>query len=684
MGAIGNAVSTLAGWGLNLLKLGGMVEVIVPVSNYHQTKLCLKFMIFPVDDKVYKPIFTGDFAMNWLALILILIPGSAAFGYEVPSTVRQKYQALYNQAIVSHPDGSKQFGEARLFHRGGIRVLYVKGDRFEMAFQHGRLLRDEVHQGALSQVANIVANSARNSFPKIPAVVEPVIKVIYKLYGDNMLKHGAKTFGVSMDDFLLESYGLSEGSGFKLDDVVHAMLGPEILQVILGEMSSKNAPKPAGVNECTDFAIGPSGTESGGYVIGRNTDYPLNGSFDRFPTVIYYHPTDGTQRSMAVTSAGLHMAGVVGFNESGIFIGVHTIPTTQVSKKGNPVFGVGQYVLRNARSFDEAVAIFKKMKPAAGWTYTLVSTRERRSGSVELTNQNIAVRETTGGVHIQTNHFKTPEMQGANLDLNASINEDTRARYIRAEQLIAEMPGKMDPDYAVRILSDKFDPFNHETRGLANVIAAHTTLTSAVFDTGAGHVFVASGTAPVSTTPYVELPLINGFDPDKFGAEDFGVIENSSYHRDFPQESQAEQLYIQAKTAFESDIDPKKSSQILSDVIAMDPKNAAYYFVRGIITLKAHNVADAEQTFTACTKLPYEHYRLACHYYLGRIAADRGDRAEAEAAFKIVLDQAVPEVEAPLIRAARSSLDKVKKRGRLKLNADTIAIFMPEADVVEY
>ena len=622
--------------------------------------------------------------MNWYAFILLLMPAFAAYGYDVPSSVRQKYQHLYEQSVELKPDGSKQFGEARLFNRGGVRVLYVKGDRFEMAFQHGRLLRDEVHQGALSQVANIVANSARNSFPKIPAVVEPAIKAIYKVYGQNMLNHGAKTFGVSMDDYLLESYGLSEGAGFNLDDVVHAMVGPEILQVILGEMSAKNAPKPAAVNECTDFAVGPSGTESGGYVIGRNTDYPLNGSFDRFPTVIYYHPTDGTQRSMAVTSAGLHMAGVVGFNESGIFLGVHTIPTTQVSKKGNPIFGVGQYILRNARSFDEAITLFKKMRPAAGWTYSLVSTKEGRSASVELSNHNVAVRETTGTAHIQTNHYKSPEMQSANLDLNASINEDTRARYARAEQLIGENPGKLDVTYAVRILSDKWDPFNQEIRGLANVIAAHTTLTSVVLDTGAGHIFVASGLAPVSTTPYVELPLVNRFDPDKFGEEYYGVIENSSYHRDYPRESQAEQLYIKAKTAFETDVDAKKSSRILADVIAMDPKNAAYYFVRGIITLKAHDVADAKATFAACTKLNYEHYKLACRYYLGRIAADRGERAEAEAAFKSVVEQARPETEAPLIRAAVRSLDKVKKRGRLKLNADTIAIFMPEADVVEY
>ncbi len=654
------------------------------MPNLRALRISLKYSGISVEDFGYKSKFTGEFAMNWLAWILVLIPGAVAYGYEVPSSVRRKYQDLYAQRVEVLQDGSRRFGDARLFNRGGIRVLYVKGDRFEMAFQHGRLLHDEVHQGALSQVASIVANSARNSFPKIPSVVEPAIKAIYKLYGGSLLKHGAETFGVSMDDYLLESYGLSEGADFKLDEVVHAMVGPEILQVILGEMSAKNAPKPTGVNECTDFAIGPSGTQSGGYVIGRNTDYPLNGSFDRFPTVIYYHPTDGTQRSMAVTSAGLHMAGVVGFNESGIFIGVHTIPTTQVSKKGNPIFGVGQYVLRNARSFDEAVALFRKMKPAAGWTYTLVSTREGRSGSVELTNQNVAVRETSGGVHIQTNHFKSAEMVSANLDVNASINEDTRARYMRAEQLIAEMPDKMDPDYAVKILSDKFDPINHETRGLANVIAAHTTLTSVVLDTGAGHIFVASGVAPVSTTPYVELPLINGFDPGKFGEENFGVIENSSYHRDYPRESQAEQLYIKAKTAFETDVDAKKSSEILADVIAMDPKNAAYHFVRGIITLKAHNFTDAEKTFTSCTKLPYEHYRLACHYYLGRIAAQRGDRAVAVTAFKLVLDEAVPEVEAPLIRSARKSLDAVRKRGRLKFNPDTIAIFMPEADVVEY
>jgi hypothetical protein len=122
------------------------------------------------------------------------------------------------------------------------------------------------------------------------------------------------------------------------------------------------------------------------------------------------------------------MAGVVGYNESGLFLGVHTVPTLDVSEKGNPVFFVGQKVLKDAKTFDEAVHIFEQYKPAAGWTYTLVSAKEKRHASIELSNHNLFVREDEGDLHVQTNHYVSPEMAAFNLDLNATINEDSKAR----------------------------------------------------------------------------------------------------------------------------------------------------------------------------------------------------------------------------------------------------------------
>jgi hypothetical protein len=625
---------------------------------------------------------------TWMTVAVLIISASSASAFEVPRSVPQsidaRYQALYKLQTEALPDGSVRLGPARLMYRGGIRVLYVAGDAFEMAYQHGRLLREDIVRGALPQTANIIKNTVLNSFPQIPLATDTAIKTIYNLYSGGMIDYAVNQQKIPRDQFLADAYGIARGAGLSLDQVIFALTGPESLQVLLGERAkgNKQLPAPLMVNECTDFTA-PSASGDG-MIVGRNTDYPLNGTFDRYPTVVYYHPSDGGQAYMSVTSAGLHTAGVVGFNASGLYLGIHTIPTAQVSKAGLPAFYIGEQVLRHARSFDQAVNLFRTMKPAAGWTYTLVSTGERRAASVEITNQGMGVRESNDSWHAQSNHFITSEMSSANLDLNATINQDSRARLLRAENLIAEAGQTLTATDAVRILSDKVDPFTGDVSAFGNVIAVHTTLTSAVFDTSAGKAFVASGTAPVSLTPFIELPLAGALDPEKFDSTDYETITNDGFHTDHPSLSRAEQLYIRAKSAYETELDTKKSASILSQVMTQAPGSMAYAFVYSIMSLKSGDVEGAKRALWNCAESDHPHYRLACRYYLGRIAASRGERNAATSLLSAVIAEANPEIERPLLNAAKNSLKKLKQWGRHKLNAHSIAIFMPEADVVEY
>ncbi|NBV49712.1 hypothetical protein EBR78_00680 [bacterium] len=619
-------------------------------------------------------------------IILVGFLSQALWAYEVPTWVREKYAPLYQLSVEQLPDGSARFHRGRRFEREGVYVLSLHGDTFEMAFQHGRLLQQQVQGGALPQVASIVENSLKNALPNIPMVASVAAEYFQKNYSDKILAHAINNLGGNEEELLLEAYGLAEGSGFSTDLVLKGVLGPESLQVVLGErMKGKTSfPISGSANSCTDFVVKGSVTASGEMIVGRNTDYPLNGFFDRYPTVIYYHPTDGAQRYLSVTSAGLHNAGVIAYNESGLFIGVHTIPTTEVSTSGHPVFLVGQEVMRSAHNFDEAVAIFEKYKPAAGWTYTLASVKENRMASIELTHQRISVREAKVDWHAQTNHYITQKMKNANLDMNASVTEDTHARFLRTEQMIQEGKGHFGVPEAIKILSDKWDPIRQEVKGLGNVVAVHTTLSSVVVDPAHGRMFVASGTAPVSLTPYVELPLIQEWDAAQFFSDSFQVLENSDYFKTHPHLAQAEQKYIEAKTAFETDNDPKRATQILEESIRLDPQNAAYTFVHGILALKAGDMDSAEKSFLENLQKTYLHYRLASQYYLGRIHASRGKSKRALQAFEAVLKEANPQVEAPLIKATRKALQQVKRLKRVPLMGSTLVIFMPEADMVEY
>lgn len=618
--------------------------------------------------------------------LIVFIFVQTVFAYEVPSWIKEKYQSLYQAKIVTESDGSVRFHQGRLFKRGGIRVLSLKGDKFEMAFQHGRLLESDTLEGALPQTAAMLERAVRNTIPNIPVVTSAVVDYFYKNYTDKILEYGIKSQGGDATKLLLEAYGLSEGANLPLDMVIRGVLGPESLQVVLGErmQGKKSVPAAGLVNSCTDFVARGEATAQGEMVIGRNTDYPLNGYFDKFPTLIYYHPTDGDQKHLAVTSAGLHNAGVIGFNESGLFIGVHTIPTTEVSTNGNPVFLVGQEVMQKAKSFDEAVALFEKYKPAAGWTYTLASIYENRVASIELTNKRIAVREAQGPVHAQSNHYRSAELLNANLDLNATVTEDSYARLIRAEELIQRNLGHFSVEEAVQILSDKFDPINQRVKGFGNVIAVHTTLSSAVFDPARGRLFMASGMGPVSLSSYIEFPLVREFDESHFLESGYKTLENSSFKKDFPLLTKAEQKFIEAKEAFEMHNDPKTASLILKDSMALDPDNAAYFFVHAILSLKANDVSGAEGSFKEILKKQYKHYRLASQYYLGRIWASQGKGTSAKQAWQSILSEADPVIERTLIKAVEKSLKKLKKFGRVPLKPSSLVMFMPEADMIEY
>jgi len=610
----------------------------------------------------------------------------AALAYETPQAIKKRYAYLYPLSVQHHSDGSKSFHQGKLFFREGIRVLSVAGDEFEMAFQHGRLLQKETHEGALPQTAQLLENAVRNAVPESPFISNTAVEVFYKLYSDRILKHAIQSREGDSEKILLEAYGLSEGAEIPLDVVIRGVLGPESLQVALGEkFKGKKGIPPAGiVSSCTDFVVKPTLTQKNGMVIGRNTDYSLNGYFDKYPTVIYYHPTDGSQNYLSVTSAGLHNAGVIGLNESGLFIGVHTIPTTEVSPDGNPVFLVGQEVMRKAKSFDEAVEIFKHYKSAAGWTYTLASVTENRSASIEITNQRVAVRESRNNYHVQSNHFLSPELANANLELNATITEDSWARMLRAEEMIQKVAPDFTAQDAVKILSDKWDLFNKEVRGIVNVIAVNTTLSSAVFDFSQKKLFVAEGMGPVSLNGYIELPLIGDFNESQMSDQNYEILKNDQFKFNYSKLYQAEQSYIRAKHALEMENNPLKAVQFLSESVSRDPDNAAYLFMGGILSLKAGLEKEAISYFNQALEKKYLHYRLVSLYYLARIEASRGKRESAIKKYQFILENAEPFKERTLRAATQKQITQLKRARKVALNPKKLSPFMPEADMLEY
>ena len=590
-----------------------------------------------------------------------------AVSSRVPGELRRRYRRLYEARVEPAPDGGAFFDRARLWRRGGINVLRLVGDRFEMAFQHGRLLEPEIARGALRQASLLVRDAIRNSAGNGP------LSWLMNWYADRCIaepiaRNSLAWLGDHSERCLAEIYGLSEGCRVPVRTVMRGLLGPETAQVLLGLTEAKFA--GSGVH-CTAFAAWGSAAKNGELIIARNTDYPLNGYFDTSPAVIYFEPTDGAQRYMTITSSGFHMPGVCGMNENGVFICVHTVPTCSVSELGVQEFLVGHEVLRRARNLDEATALLQTARPAAGWNYTVVSTRERKAFTCELCFAGVALRPCADNVHITTNHWTEPETRPHLMTAIATFADDSNARAARVRNLIDAAHGTLDAAQAAAILGDTIDPVSGRPRCFPNTIAATHTVSSSVWRPDAQTVYVGVGPAPTSHGPFLALPTPEALDSKALALLPAEFLEGAPIGASARGLSEARQLVIAARIAFEYQNDARAAADLLA-CSARRFNDPALDLSWALMEIRSGRFDAAWWPVQRAVDQDWDpRCAVIARYLRGRLAGDRGSADAALADFRAVEEDR--HADPRLVAAARSAQRKLTGRARLRLRALEIA-----------
>ncbi len=621
-------------------------------------------------------------------LIVSLVLASSAWSFDFKTrqkTLRQKHSSLYKASLIPLPNGDKRFDKGSLFVRQGLNILSLRGTDFEMAYQHGILLKDQISQGAIPLCSNMVRNNVRQTIGNRPALVALATNVIHKKHTYPLIDYVASSLGDPgvYDDLI----GLSEGSQYPLDTILEAFFDFEVLFYLSGTKVNSGGEDveiiPMASN-CSDFVAWDDYTKTGEIIIGRNTDFPVNGYYDHYPTVLYMAPDSGLKH-MAIVSAGVQNAGMVSLNEAGLFLGVHTIPTTEVSNKGIPVFLAAQKVIRGARTMDEAIQLFKKYPSPSGWVYTVVSSKERRVATVEMNSKRLSVRESTQGWQVQANYFHTPELEKDNKFINQSIVEDTVARELRMKDLLHLHKGTLDIDSALSILADHTDPLLGEIQGFPNTVSVHTTITSVSVLPESEKIYVGLGRAPVSESSFLELPMPSQFDESTFPTYPTIIKQNDAFKVQYPDKWKAQQMFIQAKMAYENEGDERKALKLMEDILTVDKTNSAYYFIAGILSLRSKAYSSAKKHLTAALgQKNLEHRKRMTQYYLGRLAGFQGQHKEAGAYFAEIL--ASPSIGPKLRTAAQNSADWIAKhpKGKMPLPNAILAVMFQQADMFNY
>ncbi len=574
------------------------------------------------------------------------------------AALRRQYRSLYLEKVKTISATESRFHRGALFRFSGLNVLSVEGDLFEMAFQHGKLLQKEVSEGSAVAASEMVSNQIDNIYGHRPVFANIAKAYIDKNFNDELLSNAARDYPARTQSALQQLFALSESSGVSLRTFIDGALNPSVLMILANGTNVKGEKLTlAPFSGCTSFAAWDKYTPDGKWVIGRNTDYPLTGAFERHATVIYSKPERGLKH-VAIITAGVHSASVAAINESGVFLATHSLPSLFTGKTGvAPIMWLND-VLAESASVTEVVSKLTTLKFDVGWTFVIASEKEKRILSLEVDNSGFGIRESTSGVHVQTNHYLSAPLKSHTLFFNGGTKDETVSRFERATTLLEALKGKLGISEAVSILADREDPQTGLWSGYPNAIAAPTTATSLIYRPSTKELYVATGYAPVSGNPYVRLPLPEDFEVNRFSGWQRSTLENSQFQKSFPNLEVSVKAVIEAKQAFEYENNGSEALRLVSFAAAQSPQVARYQVLEGMFQIRSGDFTAAKATLTKALRGTLSPSGQAvAWFYLGRIAAHEGQFTEAATYLQLALD-ASPD-DPKIDSAANAVLQKV-------------------------
>lgn len=228
-------------------------------------------------------------------------------------------------------------GKGFLEQIDGYRVLHVKGTPYELGFQHGELLKEHIRE-SMHYLFDVKAKNAELEFFGLKLEPKQLISMIVGVERQHIPER-----------FLEEMQGLAAGAECDVEDVIAANFIPELFH-------------------CSGFALMNSATKDGTLYHGRILDYSTDWKLQEHAVLIVAEP-EGRIPFANVTYAGF-IGSVTGMNAEHVSVG-------EMGGRGlghwdgTPMAFLVRRVLEEARSLDEAVAVFRDSKRTCEYYYVV-------------------------------------------------------------------------------------------------------------------------------------------------------------------------------------------------------------------------------------------------------------------------------------------------------------------------
>jgi len=271
-------------------------------------------------------------------------------------------------------------GKGELIKEHGVNILRLQGTQFEMGYQHGYLLADQMQKpvgdpphnmyqfwseylkteycDSLAPGVGWFVEKMCASYTEQAIIADRITDTIFRsLAGlvagyrrglDDRIERGMKFSDYRIDlSTIIKGYIQPDmcnifvndtiGGAIKVFDLIQNEAIRKLLDAYFLQHTGLFLPgEPIGALGCTSMAVLPEKTKDNNLLFGCNFDYdPLAGLWEKNPTLIHLDPLpedergfyddelEKPQKYFCATSAGTHTAGLMGVNESGVAYRVH-------------------------------------------------------------------------------------------------------------------------------------------------------------------------------------------------------------------------------------------------------------------------------------------------------------------------------------------------------------------------
>jgi hypothetical protein len=332
---------------------------------------------------------------------------------------------------------AKRYGPATVEYREGVPFLSLSGSYYDMGFQYGSLMKDEVKKAYAD-----MDRSREAFFSMVPAILRPLARLVFK----QMASKKEKTIPQNYRD---EMRGFADATGFDYDYIVNMTFTTDIV----------------GSLGCTSGIV----NDGGALMHGRNLDFPPT-TIGRYPLVVDYRPA-GKHPCTLLGVIG-YLPALSGMNDAGISITLNlSFMAEDYKKPGMPVGYKIREILESASNLKEIDTLMTGYASDQGWFFTIASAPDKTGAIYNIAGGDVRKSPLSGSCVFVENRFlfedmnmryKTLEDSGGDYNENRTRTVGERLAKVRSIDDMTALLRSTDY-YGYRDVSGKFTINNYET-----------------------------------------------------------------------------------------------------------------------------------------------------------------------------------------------------------------------------